>query len=175
MRAPLDLTPLDAATIDALLARAAASAPSPLPSPPRLGLAILTCMDARIDPLGLLGLAPGDAHVVRNAGGLADEGALRSLAISQRMLGTREVLVIQHTGCGMIGLDDARFAADVERDSGVRPTWAARGFDDLDESVRATVRAIRAEPALPHRGGVRGAVVDLLAGGLREVAASALG
>jgi carbonic anhydrase len=155
--------------IDALLARAAGAAASPLPAPPRLRLAILTCMDARIDPLALLGLAPGEAHVVRNAGGIVDAGAARSLAISQRKLGTREILVAQHTGCGMIGLDDEAFALEVERDAGRRPPWAAGGFPDLDESVCATVRSLRADPVLPHRDRVRGAVIDLGAGGVREV------
>jgi carbonic anhydrase len=126
-------------------------------------------MDARIDPLALLGLAPGDAHVVRNAGGILDEGALRSLVISQRALGTREVLVLQHTGCGMLGLDDEAFAREVEADAGTRPAWAAGGFRDVDQSVRRTVAALRAERALPHRDSVRGAVVDLAAGGVREV------
>ena len=160
----------DDSPIDALLARAARSPGSPLPAPPRLRLAILTCMDARIDPLALLALAPGDAHLIRNAGGIVDVGALRSLAISQRMLGTREVLVLQHTGCGMLGLDDEQFARDVERDSGRRPAWEPGGFADLDESVRGAVRALRAEPALPHRGRVRGAILDLAGGGVREVA-----
>lgn len=163
------MTSDDDSTIDPLLARAARSSASPLPAPPRLRLAILTCMDARIDPLALLGLAPGDAHLIRNAGGIVDEGALRSLAVSQRMLGTREVLVLQHTGCGMLGLDDERFADEVERDSGRRPAWAPGGFTDLDESVRGAVRALRAEPALPSRGRVRGAIVDLAGGGAREV------
>ena len=156
--------------IDALLARAAGAGASPLPAAPRLRLAILTCMDARIDPLALLGLAPGEAHVVRNAGGIADDGAVRSIAISQRKLGTREILVAQHTGCGMIGLDDEAFAREVERDSGRRPPWAAGGFPELEESVRAAVRGLRADLFLPHRGGVRGAVIDLRAGGVREVA-----
>ena len=126
-------------------------------------------MDARIDPLALLGLAPGDAHVIRNAGGIVDEGAVRSLAISQRVLGTREVLVVQHTRCGMIGLDDEAFARELERDRGSRPGWSAGGFPDLDESVRATVAAFRREAALPHRDRVRGAVLDLDDGALREV------
>jgi carbonic anhydrase len=126
-------------------------------------------MDARIDPLSLLGLEPGQVHVIRNAGGIVDEGAVRSLAISQRMLGTREVLVLQHTGCGLIGLDDEAFAREVERDSGIRPAWRAGGFADLDESVRAAVAALGAERALPHRDRVRGAIVDLVAGGVREV------
>jgi carbonic anhydrase len=140
-----------------------------LPAQPRLRLAVLTCMDARIDPMALLGLAPGDAHVVRNAGGLVDEGAVRSLVISQRKLGTREVLVVQHTACGMIGLDDQAFAREVERDSGRRPPWAAGGFADIEESVRRSVAALRAEPLLPHRDRLRGAVLDLAAGELRQV------
>jgi len=130
-------------------------------------------MDARIDPLALLDLALGDAHVIRNAGGIVDEGAVRSLVISQRKLATREVLVLQHTGCGLLGLDDAAFAQEVEADSGVRPAWAAGGFSDLDESVRRSVAALRAEPALPHRDRVRGAVVDLATGVVREVGATA--
>ncbi len=152
-----------------MLARAAGAPPTALPSPPRLRVTILTCMDARIQTARLFGLAPGEVHVLRNAGGIVDEGALRSLVISQRLLGTREVLVLQHTGCGMIGLDDEAFAADVERHSGRRPAWRAGGFTDLEESVRRSVAALRAEPTLPHRDRVRGAVLDLAAGGVREV------
>lgn len=126
-------------------------------------------MDARIDPAALLGLGSGEAHVIRNAGGIADEGAMRSLAISQRMLGTREILVVQHTRCGMIGLDDEAFAREVERDSGRRPPWAAGGFPDLEESVRATVAALRGEGALAHRDAVRGAVLELETMTLRPV------
>jgi carbonic anhydrase len=154
---------------DELLDRAAAAPASTLPAPPRLALAVLTCMDARIDPLALLGLAPGDAHVVRNAGGIVDVGAVRSLAISQRKLGTREILVLQHTGCGMIGLDDADFAAELEAETGSRPEWDAGGFADLDESVRRSVAALRGEPTLLHRELVRGGVIDLSSGGVREV------
>jgi carbonic anhydrase len=139
---------------------------------PRRRLAILTCMDARIDPLALLGLTLGDAHVIRNAGGIADAGAVRSLVISQRKLATREVLVLQHTGCGVLGLDDEAFAREIEADSGVRPAWSGGGFTDLDESVRRSVAALRAEPALPRRDAVRGAVVDLATGAVREVAAA---
>jgi len=139
---------------------------------PRRGLAILTCMDARIDPLALLGLAVGDAHVIRNAGGIVDDGAVRSLVISQRTLATSAVLVLQHTGCGVLGLDDEALAREIEADSGVRPAWAGGGFADLDESVRRSVEALRAEPALPRRDRVRGAVVDLATGEVREVAAA---
>lgn len=140
---------------------------------PRRGLAILTCMDSRIDPLALLGLALGEAHVIRNAGGIVDQGAVRSLVISQRKLATREVLVLQHTGCGVLGLDDEAFAREIEADAGVRPAWGGGGFADLDESVRRSVEALRAEPALPRRDAIRGAVLDLATGEVREVAARA--
>jgi carbonic anhydrase len=140
---------------------------------PRRGLAILTCMDARIDPLALLGLAVGDAHVIRNAGGIVEDGAVRSLVISQRKLATREVLVLQHTGCGLLGLDDEAFAREIQDEAGVRPAWAGGGFADLEESVRSSVAALRAERALPRRDRVRGAIVDLTTGEVREVAAGA--
>jgi carbonic anhydrase len=140
---------------------------------PRRGLAILTCMDARIDPLALLGLAVGDAHVIRNAGGIVDDGTVRSLVISQRKLATREVLILQHTGCSVLGLDDEAFAREIEADAGVRPAWAGGGFTDLEESVRSSVAALRAGRTLPRRDRVRGAIVDLATGEVREVAAGA--
>jgi carbonic anhydrase len=130
-------------------------------------------MDARIDPIALLGLALGDAHVIRNAGGIVDDGAVRSLVISQRKLDTREVLVLQHTGCGVLGLDDEAFAREIEADAGARPRWAGGGFADLDESVRRSVEALRGERALPRRDAIRGAVVDIATGAVREVAAPA--
>jgi carbonic anhydrase len=157
--------------LDRLLGRARDAPASPLGAPPALRLAILVCMDARIDPLELLGLAPGDAHVVRNAGGLATDDAIRSLTLSQRLLGTRQVLVLQHTGCGLLGLDDDAFAEAVAGDAGVRPPWRAGGIGDLDESVRATVARLRASPFLLHREAVRGGIVDLERGGVREVPA----
>jgi carbonic anhydrase len=108
-------------------------------------------------------------HVIRNAGGLIDDGALRSLAVSQRTLGTREILILQHTECGLHGLDDGEFAGAIARDTGHRPAWRAGGFADLDESVRAQIRRVRSAPELPYRDSIRGAVVDLAVGGVREV------
>lgn len=154
--------------VDQILRRAA-HAPTGLTSSPSLRLAIVTCMDARIDPLAVFGLAPGDAHVIRNAGGRVGPQALRSLALSQRVLGTREVLIAQHTGCGLHGLDDQELAAAIARETGARPQWTAGGFDDLEESVRAAIRTARTAPELIHRDRVRGAIIDLERGGVREV------
>jgi carbonic anhydrase len=154
--------------VDQLLARAA-HAPTGLTSSPSLRLAIVTCMDARIDPLAVFGLAPGDAHIIRNAGGRVGPQALRSLALSQRVLGTREVLVAQHTACGLHGFDDEELAATIARETGAPPGWPAGGFDDLEESVCASVRAVRDAPELIHRDRVRGAIIDVLGGGVREV------
>ena len=157
--------------MDELLARARDMPPTTRPAPPRLGLAIVICMDARLDPIGLFGLEPGDAHIIRNSGGRVDKGALRSLALSQRMLGTREVLIVQHTGCALHGFDEDAFADQIERDTGERPDWRAGGFPDLEESVRGAIRHVRATEFLPHRDRVRGAIVDLVGGGVREVSA----
>ncbi len=158
-------------TVDDLLARARDMPPTTRPAPPRLGLAIVICMDARLDPVALFGLEPGDAHIIRNSGGRVDKGALRSIALSQRMLGTREVLIVQHTGCALHGFDEEAFADQIERDTGVRPDWRAGGFRDVDASVRGAIRHVQRTDFLPHRDRVRGAVVDLLDGGVREVAA----
>jgi carbonic anhydrase len=160
-------------TVDDLLARARDMPPTTKPAPPRLGLAIVICMDARLDPISLFGLEPGDAHIIRNSGGRVDKGALRSIALSQRMLGTREVLIVQHTGCALHGFDEEAFADQIERDTGVRPDWRAGGFRDVDESVRSAIRHVQRTDFLPHRDRVRGAVVDLLDGGVREVLAEA--
>ena len=126
-------------------------------------------MDARIDPLAVFGLATGDAHIIRNAGGRVGPQALRSLTLSQRALGTREVLIAQHTGCGLAGLDDEEFAATLAAETGERPPGRAGGFADLEESVRASMRAVREAAVLPHRDRVRGVVIDVAAGGVREV------
>ncbi len=136
---------------------------------PARALAIVTCMDARIDAFAAFGLAVGDAHVLRNAGGLPTEDALRSLAISQRALGTREVLLVQHTRCGLSGFDDAAFRAQLARETGRAPTWDVPGFDDVVASVRASVATVRACPWLPHRDAVRGAVFDVDAGTVTAV------
>jgi carbonic anhydrase len=154
--------------VDDVLARATCD-PSTLPPHPSLHLAIVTCMDARIDPYAVFGLKPGEAHIIRNAGGLVSPYTLRSLALSQRALGTREVLVAQHTDCGVHGLDDERLAAEITAEVGFPPTWRGGGFADLEESVRASIRRLRAAPELPHRDAVRGAIIDLVSGGVRPV------
>jgi carbonic anhydrase len=131
--------------------------------------AVVTCMDARINPFALLGLKPGDAHVIRNAGGLATEDVERSLVISQRLLGTREIIVIHHSECGMLGFDAEAFTAALRADAGRVPDWQPGGFSDLDEGVRESVQALRASPFLLHRDGIRGFVLEVATGRLREV------
>jgi carbonic anhydrase len=126
-------------------------------------------MDARLNPYGLLGLAEGDAHVIRNAGGVVTADVLRSLAISQRLLGTTEIILIHHTGCGMLTFADDDFKAAVERETGLRPPWAAEAFADLDEDVRQSVRRLLADPFLPHKDQIRGFVYEVETGRLREV------
>ena len=140
-----------------------------LPLPPAKRVAVVACMDARLDPYGLLGLREGDAHVIRNAGGVITQDALRSLAISQRLLGTREVVLLHHTDCGMLTFTDDAFRAQIEADTGVTPAWAAEAFTDLDEDVRRSIGRIRAETAVPVRDAVRGFVYDVRTGELREV------
>jgi carbonic anhydrase len=146
-----------------------ASVPGPRPAAPALRVAVVTCMDARIDVFRALGLAPGDAHVIRNAGGIVTDDVLRSLAISQHALGTREVLVAQHTECGLIGLDDESVAARIEAACGARPPMALGGFPNLHDEVRRSVARVRAAVFLPHRDAVRGFVYDVEWGRLREV------
>ncbi len=155
--------------VDALLFHGSRNPPSALDNRPSLRLAVVACMDARLDLFSILGLGNGQVHVIRNAGGLVDEAALRSLAISQRKLGTREILILQHTGCGLHGLDDEEFAQEIAADSGHRPGWDAGGFPDLEESVRLQIRRARAALEIPHRDRVRGAIVDLIGGGVHEV------
>lgn len=135
---------------------------------PQRHLAVLTCMDSRLDLFGALGLDLGEAHLIRNAGGQATEDALRSLLLSQRLLGTRSVMVVHHTRCGLEGLDEAGFRARVAAESGVTPSFALGAFDDVDADVRATVSAIRESPLLDSRD-VRGFVFDVDDGRLREV------
>ena len=141
-----------------------------LPAPPRRQLAIVSCMDARIRVHAMLGLTEGDAHVIRNAGGVITDDAIRSRAISQRKLGTRSVMVIQHTRCGMNGLDEADFRAELRRDSGAEPDWPIGAFTDLEQNVRDSVERLRTSPYLPHRDDVRGFVYDVESGRVREVA-----
>jgi len=136
---------------------------------PRRAVAVLTCMDARIDPAALLGLEPGEAHVLRNAGTAVTDDMIRSLALSQRLLGTREVMVIKHTGCGMQGLDEAELRRQLTEAAGAEPGWAIESFEDLDAAVREAMRRVRESPFLAHRDRVRGFVYDVDTGRLREV------
>jgi carbonic anhydrase len=157
-------------TIDDLVANNAGSpAPPPLPAPPRLAVAVLTCMDARIDPVAALGLQPGDAHVLRNAGGVATDDTIRSLVVSQRMLGTREVMVVHHTGCGMEGMDGAALAGRLEAETGRRPAFSFGEFAQVDADVAHTVGVLRASGFLVADTVIRGFVYDLGTGRLREV------
>lgn len=144
-----------------------------LPLPPALRVAVVACMDARLNPYGLLGLREGDAHVIRNAGGGVTADVLRSLAISQRLLGTREIVLIHHTDCGMLTFGDDEFRAGIERDTGIRPPWAAEAFADPADDVRQSIRRIAADPFVPHRDQVRGFVYDVASGRLDEVEAPA--
>jgi carbonic anhydrase len=140
-----------------------------LPAEPARRVAVVACMDARLIPPLVLGLDPGDAHVIRNAGGIVTDDTIRSLAISQRKLGTTEIIVIHHTRCGMLGLDDDAFRRELTSETGVDPDWAAGGFTDLEGSVRDSIARIQASPFLPHTEHVRGFVYDVETGELREV------
>lgn len=159
---------------DELLANAeryaAAFDKSDLPMPPARNIAVVACMDARLNPYGLLGLTEGDAHVIRNAGGVITQDALRSLAISQRLLGTKEIVLVHHTDCGMLTFTDDAFRAQILADTGVKPGWAAEAFDDLDTDVRQSIARIRSDPSIPLKDSVRGFVYDVKTGKLREVA-----
>ncbi|HEX4429882.1 MAG TPA: carbonic anhydrase [Frankiaceae bacterium] len=135
---------------------------------PRKHLAVVACMDSRIDVFGLLGLEVGEAHVLRNAGGVLTDDMIRSLAISQRKLGTREILLVHHTDCGLMRLSEDGFKAELEADTGMRPTWAIESFTDPMVSVRQSMQRIRVSPFIPHRDEVRGFVYDVDTGELRE-------
>jgi carbonic anhydrase len=140
-----------------------------LPVSPARKVAVVACMDARLNVYGLLGLQEGDAHVIRNAGGVVTDDAIRSLAISQRLLGTEEIILIHHTGCGMLTLSDEEFKAAIEQDTGIRPPWAAEAFSDLEGDVRQSIARIKASPFVPHKDSVRGFVYEVETGRLREV------
>jgi carbonic anhydrase len=140
-----------------------------LPLPPARKAAIIACMDARLNVYGMLGLTEGDAHVIRNAGGVVTDDAIRSLAISQRLLGTEEIILIHHTGCGMLTFTDDDFRSAIEKDTGIKPAWAAEAFPDLDADVRQSIARIKASPFIPHTDAVRGFVYQVETGRLREV------
>jgi carbonic anhydrase len=140
-----------------------------LPLPPGKKIAVLACMDARLNPYGVLGLEEGDAHVIRNAGGVVDDDAIRSLAISQNLLGTEEIVLVHHTDCGMLTFTDEQFAQKLEDETGRRPEWSAHAFSDLDGDVRAGIEKIRQSPFIPKTDNVRGFVYDVHTGELNEV------
>jgi carbonic anhydrase len=161
--------------IDRLLANneafARATAEEGLDAPPRLRVAVVACMDARVDVFAALGLERGDAHVIRNAGGIVSDDVIRSLAVSQRKLGTREVMLVHHTQCGMQGLDGDAFRAELRADAGAEPPFGAGAFADLEEDVRESLLRVRSSPFLAHRDAVRGFVYDVASHLLREVVA----
>jgi len=140
-----------------------------LPLPPARKVAVIACMDARLNVYGMLGLTEGDAHVIRNAGGVVTDDEIRSLAISQRLLGTEEIILIHHTDCGMLTFTDDEFKAAIEKDTGIRPAWAAEAFPDLDGDVRQSIARIKASPFVPNKDSVRGFVYEVETGRLREV------
>jgi carbonic anhydrase len=140
-----------------------------LPLPPGRKTAVVACMDARLNVYGALGLKEGDAHVIRNAGGAVTDDAIRSLAISQRLLGTEEIILIHHTDCGMLTFHDDDFKASIEQETGIRPPWAAEAFTDLDGDVKQSIARIKASPFIPKTDSVRGFVYEVETGKLREV------
>ena len=140
-----------------------------LPIPPARKLAVLACMDARLNPYAVLGLQDGDAHIIRNAGGVVTDDEIRSLSISQRLLGTEEIILIHHTDCGMLTFTDDEFKRAVQDDVGIKPAWAAEAFPDLDDDVRQSIARIQASPFIPRKDSVRGFVYEVDTGRLREV------
>jgi carbonic anhydrase len=140
-----------------------------LPMPPGKGLAVVACMDARLNVYALLGLEEGQAHVIRNAGGVVSDDVLRSLVISQRLLGTREVILIHHTDCGMLTFTDDQVKADIEADVGLRPHFALEAFPDLERDIRQSIARIKHSPFLPHKDSIRGFIYDVRTGTLQEV------
>ena len=140
-----------------------------LPMPPAKKVAVIACMDARLDPARILGLEEGDAHVIRNAGGVVTDDAIRSLAISQRLLGTEEIMLIHHTDCGMLTFTDDELRRQIQDETGVKPAWAAEAFDDLEEDVRQSIARIEASPFIPRKDKIRGFVYEVETGRVREV------
>jgi carbonic anhydrase len=140
-----------------------------LPLPPAKKIAIVACMDARLNPYPILGLELGDAHVIRNAGGVITDDEIRSLAISQHLLGTEEIMLIHHTDCGMLTFNDQEFAERLQAETGQEPPWAARSFPDLEQDVRDSIRRVAESPFIPRKDSVRGFVYDVDTGELREV------
>jgi carbonic anhydrase len=149
---------------------AAAFQKGDLPMPPAKKVAVVACMDARVIPSRILGLEEGDAHVIRNAGGVITDDEIRSLAISQHLLGTDEIVLIHHTDCGMLTFTDEQFKQQLKEDAGVEPSWSSEAFGDLDEDVRQSIARIKESPFVPRTDNVRGFVYEVETGRLREVA-----
>ena len=141
----------------------------PLPLPPSAHLAVVACMDARLNVYAILGLGDGEAHVIRNAGGVVTDDEIRSLAISQRLLGTNEIILIHHTDCGMLTFTDDQFKGAIQAETGIKPAWSAESFADLDTDVRQSIARIKASPFIPHKDHIRGFVFDVATGKLNEV------
>ena len=141
----------------------------PLPLPPAKHVAVVACMDARLDVYRILGLNEGEAHVIRNAGGVVTDDEIRSLTISQRLLGTQEIILIHHTDCGMLTFTDDDFKKSIQDETGIKPSWSAEAFPDLDEDVRQSIARIKASPFVPHKDQIRGFVFDITKGKLNEV------
>jgi carbonic anhydrase len=150
-------------------ARYAEGFSGPLPMPPSAHLAVVACMDARLNVYALLGLGDGEAHVIRNAGGVITDDEIRSLAISQRLLGTREIMLIHHTDCGMLTFTDDEFKRSILEDTGIKPHWGVESFPDLEEDVRQSIARIQASPFVPYTDAIRGFVFDVATGKLNEV------
>src|SRR6516225_6483762 len=150
-------------------ARYAETFSGPLPMPPSAHVAVVACMDARLNVYAILGLGDGEAHVIRNAGGVVADDQIRSLAISQRLLGTNEIILIHHTDCGMLTFTDDAFKAQIEADTGIRPPFALEAFGDLDGDVRQSIARIKASPFVPDKDSIRGFVYEVETGRLREV------
>jgi carbonic anhydrase len=150
-------------------ARYAEAFSGPLPLPPANHVAVVACMDARLNVYAILGLGDGEAHVIRNAGGVVTDDQIRSLAISQRLLGTREIILIHHTDCGMLTFTDDAFKRSIQDETGIKPAWSAEAFPDLAEDVRQSIARIKASPFIPHKDAIRGFVFDVATGKLGEV------
>ncbi|MFF0487527.1 beta-class carbonic anhydrase [Nocardia sp. NPDC004068] len=149
----------------------AAQFKGPLPLPPSRHVAVLACMDARLDVYRILGLKEGEAHVIRNAGGVVTDDEIRSLAISQRLLGTTEIILIHHTDCGMLTFTDDDFKRTLQDETGLKPTWSPESFPDLDEDVRQSLHRVQASPFITNTTSLRGFVFDVATGKLNEVTA----
>ena len=150
-------------------ARYAETFSGPLPLPPASHVAVVACMDARLNVYAILGLGDGEAHVIRNAGGVVTDDQIRSLAISQRLLGTSEIILIHHTDCGMLTFVDDAFKRSIQDETGIKPHWSAEAFPDLEEDVRQSIARIKASPFILHKDAIRGFVFDVATGKLSEV------